>query len=82
MPESSKVGWTGSMGMAVDSHRWLPADRDFPSRGSSVWVEPIAHFETAAGKIDLPAMAIFEVNEAGKITEWRDYFDRRQAGLE
>ena len=78
------------MGMAVDSHRWLPADRDFPSRGSSVWVEPIAHFETAAGKIDLPAMAIFEVNEAaifevneaGKITEWRDYFDRRRAGLE
>ena len=52
------------------------------SDGTIVCVERIVHFETASGKIDLPAMAIFEVNEAGKITAWRDYFDRRQAGLE
>lgn len=52
------------------------------SDGKRVCVERIVHFETAAGKIDLPAMAIFEVNKAGKITAWRDYFDRRQAGLE
>ena len=52
------------------------------SDGTVVCVERIVHFETGNGKIDLPAMAIFEVNEAGKITAWRDYFDRRQAGLE
>jgi limonene-1,2-epoxide hydrolase len=52
------------------------------SDGTVACVERTVHFETGSGKIDLPAMAVFEVNEAGKITPWRDYFDRRQAGLE
>ena len=52
------------------------------SDGTTVCVERRIHFETESGSISLPAMAIFEVNDAGKVTGWRDYFDRRQAGLD
>ena len=51
------------------------------ARENTVCVERIIHFETAGGAIDLPAMAIFELDEAGLVVAWRDYFDRRQAGL-
>ena len=51
-------------------------------QGNTVCVERRVEFETPAGEISLPAMAIFEVNDAGKVTGWRDYFDRRQAGLD
>jgi limonene-1,2-epoxide hydrolase len=49
--------------------------------GDTVFLERIVHFRTAENRISLPAMAIFEVTPAGKIAAWRDYFDRRQAGL-
>ena len=47
-----------------------------------VCVERIVHFKTPTNSISLPAMAIFEVDPSGKIRAWRDYFDRRQAGLD
>jgi limonene-1,2-epoxide hydrolase len=50
--------------------------------GDQVYVERIIHFTTSSGRISLPAMAIFEVTPAGKVSAWRDYFDRRQAGLD
>lgn len=49
--------------------------------GQRVFVERIVHFKTAESEISLPAMAIFEVAESGRISAWRDYFDRGQAGL-
>lgn len=52
------------------------------SDGTRVCVERVTHFETAAGRFALPVMAIFEVDDAGKVTGWRDYFDRKQAGLD
>jgi limonene-1,2-epoxide hydrolase len=52
------------------------------STGNTVCVERVVHFRTATNEITLPAMAIFEVDDAGKVTAWRDYFDRRQAGLD
>jgi limonene-1,2-epoxide hydrolase len=48
---------------------------------TKVLMERIVHFKASGSKISLPAMAIFEVNGKGKITGWRDYFDRSQAGL-
>ena len=50
--------------------------------GDNVFVERIIHFQTAESRFTLPAMAIFEVTAGGKISAWRDYFDRRQAGLD
>ena len=50
--------------------------------GGNVVVERITHFETEAGRFELPVLAIFEVDDAGKVTAWRDYFDRGQAGLD
>lgn len=52
------------------------------SDGTRVFVERMTHFETQAGPFSLPVLAIFEVDAAGKITGWRDYFDRKQAGLD
>ncbi|MBJ21779.1 MAG: limonene-1,2-epoxide hydrolase [bacterium] len=52
------------------------------SAGNTVCVERVIEFKTVDHEISLPAMAIFEVNDAGKVTAWRDYFDRRQAGLD
>ena len=50
--------------------------------GSSVLTERLVHFSTRDGeKISLPIMGIFEVTPSGKISAWRDYFDRAQAGL-
>ncbi len=50
--------------------------------GDTVFVERVVHFAIGEKRISLPAMAIFEVTPAGKIAAWRDYFDRRQAGLD
>lgn len=49
--------------------------------GAMVLMERLVHFDTGSHKISLPAMAIFELDEKNKITAWRDYFDRGQAGL-
>ena len=56
--------------------------RNLGASGDTVYLERVVHFEVGDNKISLPAMAIFEVTAAGKISAWRDYFDRRQAGLD
>lgn len=56
--------------------------RNLGASGDTVYLERVVHFEVEGNKISLPAMAIFEVTPAGKISAWRDYFDRRQAGLD
>lgn len=41
-----------------------------------VFTERVDHFLLKTGaKIALPVNGIFEVNEAGQFTAWRDYFD-------
>ena len=66
------------MGLCTDVLGVVFADSD----GTRVFVERMTHFETQAGPFALPVLAIFEVDAAGKITGWRDYFDRKQAGLD
>jgi limonene-1,2-epoxide hydrolase len=56
--------------------------RNLGASGDTVYLERVVHFEVGDNKISLPAMAIFEVTAAGKISAWRDYFDRSQAGLD
>jgi limonene-1,2-epoxide hydrolase len=43
-----------------------------------VLTERVDRFTIAGKEIALPVMGSFEVNAAGKITAWRDYFDMAQ----
>lgn len=51
------------------------------SRGNTVLMERVTHFETKNKTISLRIMAIFELRDDGKIISWRDYYDRVQAGI-
>ena len=46
--------------------------------GSVVLTERVDAFITAARTVELPVMGTFEVDDAGRITAWRDYFDLNQ----
>ena len=46
--------------------------------GPLVMTERVDHFIMGDRDIALPVMGIFEVNDNGKITAWRDYFDMNQ----
>jgi limonene-1,2-epoxide hydrolase len=46
--------------------------------GPIVMTERIDHFVMGERDIALPVMGTFEVNDAGKISAWRDYFDMNQ----
>jgi limonene-1,2-epoxide hydrolase len=46
--------------------------------GPLVMTERIDHFVMGDRDIALPVMGAFEVNDDGKITAWRDYFDMNQ----
>lgn len=50
--------------------------------GNTVLTERIDHMLSADGKrlATLRIMGAIEVNEAGKITAWRDYFDTKKLG--
>lgn len=43
--------------------------------GSLVLNERIDTFETENGQISAPVAGVFEIDEAGRIRAWRDYFD-------
>jgi limonene-1,2-epoxide hydrolase len=43
--------------------------------GNIVMNERSDRFKIGENWIDLPVMGVFELNDAGKITLWRDYFD-------
>lgn len=46
--------------------------------GNKVLTERVDRFTIMGKRIELPVMGIFEVDGAGKITAWRDYFDMAQ----
>ena len=47
--------------------------------GNSVLTERTDAFQLKSGKrAELPVMGTFELNDQGKITQWRDYFDMGQ----
>lgn len=43
--------------------------------GNVVFNERLDRFKINGGWLELPVAGIFEVNDDGKITLWRDYFD-------
>ena len=43
--------------------------------GRTVVNERLDRFQIGDGWLELPVAGVFEVDEAGKITLWRDYFD-------
>jgi limonene-1,2-epoxide hydrolase len=43
--------------------------------GRAVLVERTEHFEVAGKPIDHDVVGVFEVNEDGRFTRWRDYYD-------
>src|SRR5690349_7098681 len=43
--------------------------------GNSVFAERIDRMKVAGTPLELPVAGVFEVNNAGKLTAWRDYFD-------
>jgi len=46
--------------------------------GNKVLTERVDRFTMMGKQIAIPVMGTFEVNAAGKITAWRDYFDMAQ----
>jgi limonene-1,2-epoxide hydrolase len=48
------------------------------ANGNVVLTERIDSFFFPGNTIALPVMGTFEVNDDGKITHWRDYFDMNQ----
>jgi limonene-1,2-epoxide hydrolase len=46
--------------------------------GNVVLTERIDSFVFTDRRIDLPVMGTFEVDDDGKINQWRDYFDMNQ----
>jgi len=43
--------------------------------GNFVFTERVDRLTIAGAPITLPVTGVFEVNDAGEITAWRDYFD-------
>ncbi len=46
--------------------------------GNAVLTERVDHLTIQGKKVSLPVMGAFEVDGAGKIKAWRDYFDLNQ----
>ena len=46
--------------------------------GRAVLTERVDRLTIGGKPVELPVMGTFEVDEAGKITAWRDYFDMGQ----
>ena len=43
--------------------------------GNVVYNERVDRFRFSGGWLELPVAGVFELDAAGKITLWRDYFD-------
>ena len=43
--------------------------------GNTVFTERIDRMKIAGAPVELPVVGVFEVDDAGKLTAWRDYFD-------
>lgn len=46
--------------------------------GDSVFTERMDTVHTAGKDITIHSVGVFEVNQGGKITNWRDYFDMKE----
>jgi limonene-1,2-epoxide hydrolase len=56
------------------------ADCDFETKGFAisghiVFTERIDRMKIVGAPVELPVAGVFEVDDAGKLTAWRDYFD-------
>lgn len=51
------------------------------TRGNKVLTERTTRVTYGGNTRDIPIMGIFEFGSDGRITAWRDYFDRGQAGI-
>jgi limonene-1,2-epoxide hydrolase len=60
MSKSTRVEWVVTRQLGV---------------GNVVVNERIDRFEIGSGWLELPVAGVFEVNDSGLITLWRDYFD-------
>jgi limonene-1,2-epoxide hydrolase len=45
------------------------------SEGNTVFTERFDRMKIAGAPVELPVAGVFEVNDEGKLTAWRDYFD-------
>ena len=45
------------------------------STGNTVLAERLDRFVMGGKTIDVPVVGVFELDDAGKLTAWRDYFD-------
>ncbi len=52
--------------------------RSLAVSGNAVLTERVDRFTVGDKRIELPVMGTFEVDDAGKISAWRDYFDMNQ----
>ena len=52
--------------------------RALAASGHTVLTERVDRFTVGDKRIELPVMGTFEVDGAGKISAWRDYFDMNQ----
>ena len=43
--------------------------------GNVVFTERIDRMKVVGAQVELPVAGVFEVNDAGRIAAWRDYFD-------
>lgn len=55
---------------------------NFSVDGRRVFTERVDRFYDADGKafLALPVFGVFEIDDAGKIAQWRDYFDSKSLG--
>jgi len=45
------------------------------SDGGTVFTERVDRMKISGAPVELPVAGVFEVDDAGKFTAWRDYFD-------
>jgi limonene-1,2-epoxide hydrolase len=70
--DSTRAVLVGFLGAATRVE-W-PVVRELVA-GNVVMNERLDRFEINGGWLELPVAGVFEVNDAGRIVLWRDYFD-------
>ena len=48
---------------------------DLAIAGNTVFTERVDRMKVMGASIELPVAGVFEVDDDGKLTAWRDYFD-------
>jgi len=63
---ANQAAWATNFDLAV---------LNIASTGNVVLVERLDHFDMNGDTIKVPVVGVFECDDAGKFTAWRDYFD-------